>query len=75
MSVTMQDVWAARERHEDFRRFAVKRQSTLDRPEVGSGLNMADRMSGIKAWLDARLARYIHAARDSLGRRNPLVGA
>ena len=75
MSVDMQDVWAARERHTDFRRFATKQQDILNQHKVGSGLNMADRMSGMRARLYARLARRVHAARNSLGGSPPLAEA
>ncbi len=73
MSVNMLDVWAAQERHDEFRRIAVQRRNVRHRLQVGFRLNVADRMSGMQAWLQQRRAWYNRTDRSSLGRKGPLA--
>ncbi len=75
MSVNELDVWAAQERHDEYRRAAVQRRTVRHRLQVGFRLNMADRMSGMQAWLQQQLARRHRTVRSSLGRKTPLAKA
>jgi hypothetical protein len=53
----------------------VQRRTARHRLQVGFRLNMADRMSGMQAWLQQQLARRYRTVRSSLGSMTPLANA
>jgi uncharacterized protein YfiM (DUF2279 family) len=73
MSITMQDVWVAQERANDFRRFALERQQIAAASSVGHRQTMADRISGSKARAEEWLAGRRAVWHDRPQRKHPAV--